>query len=109
LPKTVLYLKPAEKKNTSKKFARTILNLKTEKVGNSVPHERNVERDQFGSRTGLLGLHDQNRLSWRVRGTKRWAAGGGVRRSGPHELRWGKAVARALRDHPGGGAQIMRL
>ena len=30
-------------------------------------HERNVERDQFGSRTGLLGVHDPNRLSWRVR------------------------------------------
>ena len=47
--------------------------------------------------------------AWRVRGTKRWAAGGGVRRSGPHELRWGGAVARALRNHPGGGAQIMRF
>ena len=42
-------------------------------------------------------------------GTKRWTAGGDVRRSGPHELRWGGAVARALRDHPGGGAQIMRV
>ena len=42
-------------------------------------------------------------------GTKRWTAGGDVRRSGPHELRWGGAVARALRDHPGCGAQIMRV
>ena len=65
-------------------------------------HERNVERDQFGSCTGLDG---PNPSAWRVRGKTRWAAGGGVRRSGPHELRWGGAVARALRDHPDSGAQ----
>ena len=39
-------------------------------------HERNVERDWFGSRTGLLGLHDPNRLSWRVRGHKEVDCGG---------------------------------